>query len=74
MGHFPSDIKNLAVCSLKHGFIANAITMPTLAIKTLLANIVQFTLIYLINIQWLSVDFDWSTAGHAEGAIQSFLP
>ena len=28
-------------------------------------------LLYLINIHWLSVDFDWSRAGHAEGAILS---
>ena len=28
-----------------------------------------FALLYLINIHWLSVDFDWSRAGHAEGAI-----
>ena len=26
-------------------------------------------LLYLINIHWLSVDFDWSGAGHADGAI-----
>ena len=26
-------------------------------------------LVYLINIHWLSVDFDWSGAGHADGAI-----
>ena len=26
-------------------------------------------LLYLINIHWLSVEFDWSKAGHAEGAI-----
>ena len=29
----------------------------------------SFTMVYLINIHWLSVDFDWSRAGHAEGAI-----
>ena len=28
-------------------------------------------LLYLINIRWLNVDFDWSRAGHAEGAILS---
>ena len=28
-------------------------------------------LLYLINIHWLSVDFDWSRVGHAEGAILS---
>ena len=28
-------------------------------------------LLYLINIHWPSVDFDWSRAGHAEGAILS---
>ena len=31
----------------------------------------QCLLLYLINIHWLSVDFDWSRAGHAEGAILS---
>ena len=30
-----------------------------------------YTSLYLINIHWLSVDFDWSRAGHAEGAILS---
>ena len=29
------------------------------------------SLLYLININWLSVDFDWSRAGHVEGAILS---
>ena len=29
------------------------------------------TLLYLINIHWLIVDFDWSRAGHVEGAILS---
>ena len=33
--------------------------------------IVQYILLYLINIHWLSVDFDWSREGHAEGAILS---
>ena len=28
-------------------------------------------LLYLINIHWLSVDFDWSRACHLEGAILS---
>ena len=28
-------------------------------------------LLYHINIHWLSEDFDWSRAGHAEGAILS---
>ena len=32
---------------------------------------VYWILLYLINIHWLSVDFDWSRAGHAEGAILS---
>ena len=28
-------------------------------------------ILYLINIHWLSVDFDWSRAGHAQGAIDN---
>ena len=31
----------------------------------------QRSLLYLINIHWLSVAFDWTRAGHAEGAILS---
>ena len=31
----------------------------------------QMKILYLINIHWLSVDFDWTRAGHAEGAILS---
>ena len=31
----------------------------------------QMSLLYLIDIHWLSVDFDLSTAGHAEGVFLS---
>ena len=31
----------------------------------------QKALLYLLNIHWLRVNFEWSRAGHAEGAILS---
>ena len=35
------------------------------------SKVINCILLYLINIHWLSVDFDWFRAGHAEGAILS---
>ena len=32
---------------------------------------IKLLFILFINIHWLSVDFDWPRAGHAEGAILS---
>ena len=34
-------------------------------------HITEFKLLYLVNIHWPTVDFDWSRASHEEGAILS---
>ena len=58
---------------LVFSFCESVIMIVVRCIKSNFYNLyhVQYTLLYLINIHWLSVDFDWSRACHVEGAILS---
>ena len=54
----------------------SASTVSVMDARTDKENVSDLTLhiglLYLINIHCLSVDFDWSRAGHGEGAILSY--